>query len=163
SELVRMKRHSTFYEVFLHPERAVSLPLREGAVPRCLTTILRLEVGTAYPLLLRLFDAHGAGRLADNDLWEYLLMVESFMIRRAVCAWPTNSYSRLFRQWAGSFPEDQVIEWLRAQLLSGSGNRGWPTDEETRQAWLNRPQYQARSLRHILIRLEEHHGHKEAP
>ncbi len=120
-ELRAMRRHSHFYEMFLNPERASSPGIRKR-----LATLLGLEMTTAYPLLLRLFDAHFSEQFTESDLLACLHMIESFGVRRAVCNVPTNAYNKLFLQWARNFASDRAVEWLAAQMVAGAGGRRWP-------------------------------------
>jgi hypothetical protein len=155
-ELQAMSRYGRFYEMFLFPDRAPSPRLRDK-----LAVLRGLEMTTAYPLLLRLFDVHESGQLSEDDLVSCFQLIESFSVRRAVCNVPTNAYNKLFLQWAKNYPSDSHVEWLTAQMLAGTGGRRWPTDEEFRTALLTQPQYPKKSTRHILIALEEQFKHKE--
>jgi Protein of unknown function (DUF1524) len=156
AELRQMRNHGDFYEMFLNPDRAPSPDLRKR-----LATLQGLEMTTAYPLLLRLFDAHHAEQLAEEELCACLDMIESFSVRRAVCNVPTNAHNKLFLQWARNFTGDRVFEWLTSQMLVGAGGRRWPTDAEFRTALLTQPQYGKKTTRHILVTLEGDYNHKE--
>ncbi|MEZ4867803.1 MAG: DUF262 domain-containing protein [Caldilineaceae bacterium] len=155
-ELEEIYRYSQFYKMFLKPSYAPSPELQKR-----LATLLVLDMTTAYPLLLCLFDAHSSKQITESDLVICLDMIESFSIRRAVCNVPSNSYNRIFLQWARNFSGEQVVDWLSSQMVSDSGTRRWPTDVEFRAALLSQPQYGKKSTRYILVTLEENHLHKE--
>jgi uncharacterized protein with ParB-like and HNH nuclease domain len=155
-KLREMLRYGHFYEIFLNPDRTPSANLRGR-----LATLLSLNMTTAYPLLLRLFDAHEAERITEGDLLTCLDMIISFSVRRAACNVPSNSYMKIFLQWARNFTSDRVADWLFEQMIAGTSTRRWPSDAEFRTALLTQPQYGKKSTRHLLVALEESHGHKE--
>ena len=97
-EVQRMKEFAGIYASILTPTLKSNPSLRYR-----LENIKTLEVTTSYPLLLRLLDARKAGNLAADELEKCLGLVEAFMVRRAVCAVPTNALNKLFLQWTKNF------------------------------------------------------------
>ena len=155
-EVQRMKEFAGIYANILAPALEPDPALR-----RRLENIKALDVTTSYPLLLRLLDARKAGTLATDELEACLGLIESFMVRRAVCAVPTNALNKLFLQWTRNFPANQHAVWLRASMSSGSGGRRFPTDAEFSEAFKDQPQYGRGATRFILCRLEQSFEHKE--
>lgn len=155
-ELGVMQRFSSHYAKILQP----SSDHRPGIRFR-LSNLKSLEVATSYPLLLRLLDANAGGTLTDGDLEKCLGLIESFVVRRAVCGVPTNNLNKLFLQWSRSFPNLDHAEWLLEAMSSGGGGRRFPSDTEFSEAYKKQPQYGRGSTRFILIRLEQSFGHKE--
>ena len=155
-EVQRMKEFAGIYARILAPTLESDLALR-----RRLENIKALEVTTSYPLLLRLLDARKVGSLASDELELCLRLIESFMVRRAVCAVPTNALNKLFLQWTRNFPVNQHAVWLHASMSSGSGGRRFPSDIEFSDAYKNQPQYGRSATRFILCRLEASFQHKE--
>jgi hypothetical protein len=111
--------------------------------------------------LLRLFDARQSGNLSDIDLEKCLKLIESFVVRRVVCAVPTNPLNKLFVQWSKNFPNTDHVQWLHRSLSAGAGNSRFPKDTEFAKAFLTQPQYGRESTRFILCRLEKSFQHKE--
>jgi hypothetical protein len=155
-EVHRMKEFAGIYASILSPTLEPDPSLR-----RRLENIRALEVTTSYPLLLRLLDARIAGTLTSDQLEVCLGLIESFMVRRAVCAVPTNALNKLFLQWTRNFPAAQHAEWLLASMSVGSGGRRFPSDGEFSEAFKNQPQYGRGATRFILCRLEQSFEHKE--
>jgi hypothetical protein len=155
-ELERMKEFSGIYASILDPTLEPDAALR-----RRLENIKTLDVTTSYPLLLRLFDARKAGTLVSDELEVCLGLIESFMVRPAVCAVPTNALNKLFLQWTRNFSANEHAVWLRASMSSGAGGRRFPSDAEFSEAFKNQPQYGRGATRFILCRLEQSFEHKE--
>ncbi len=153
AEVQAMQRFGEFYARFL-----LRIKEKETSIYECLKNINELQVTTSYPVLLRLFDARHSGHLSDVELEKCLRLVESFVVRRAVCKVPTNSLNKLFIQLAKNFPDADHTLWL-GRFLSSS--RRFPKDTEFDAAFMNQPQYGNKTTRFILCRLEESFNHKE--
>lgn len=92
-EIKSMQRFSEFYAAILCPGKEPNKAIRDR-----LENIQTLKVTTSYPLLLRLFDAHRTKQLSDVELEQCLGLIESYIVRRSVCAIPTNTLNKLFLQ-----------------------------------------------------------------
>ncbi|MBO3760816.1 DUF262 domain-containing protein [Ciceribacter sp. L1K22] len=155
-ELTEMAKFSEIYAKILDPHLETTPSIRT-----CLKNLKILDVGTSYPLLLRLFEARDCQKLTDVDLEQCLSLVESFVVRRAICFVPTNALNKLFLQWARQFPEENHFDWLLSSMSAGSGGRRFPTDEEFSENFKKSPQYGRGYTRYILLRLEDSFGHRE--
>jgi uncharacterized protein with ParB-like and HNH nuclease domain len=155
-EVRRMLGFGEIYGSLLQPQRE-----EVAAIRHRLEHIKELEVTTSYPLLLRLFDARKSGTLNDAELEKCLGLIESFIVRRAVCGVPTNALNKLFLQWSRNFPDKDHAAWLRTSMSAGRGGRRYPSDAEFGEAFKNQPQYGRKGTRFILCRLEEAIMHKE--
>ncbi|WP_290444578.1 DUF262 domain-containing protein [Cellulosimicrobium cellulans] len=89
------------------------------------------DTTTATPLLLWLFKNTGG---AERE--RAIAVIESFIVRRAICGWSSSNYNRIFlealrRVSSGERPVDAVIQEHLAGLGSGSGY--WPRDHDLEQ------------------------------
>lgn len=116
------------------------------------------EVTTIVPLILYL---DGEAELDDSELSQCLGMLESFLVRRAVCGLTNKNYNRLFLQ---------IIEQIRGEpdqvaalhaVLSKPGEdvptAFWPDDAAFSAAWESRAIYNEMSssrIQFILSRVE---------
>jgi uncharacterized protein with ParB-like and HNH nuclease domain len=156
TEVKSMQRFGEFYATILclNPEPNKVICDR-------LENIQALKVTTSYPLLLRLFDARQTQKFNDIELEKCLGLIESYIVRRAVCGVPTNTLNKLFIQWAKSFPEADHSKWLHDAMASGTGGRRFPKDVEFAEAFLNHSQYRRGTTRFILCSLEKSFRHRE--
>jgi Protein of unknown function (DUF1524)/Protein of unknown function DUF262 len=112
------------------------------------------HIRTAYPLLLALMDAG----LEDTEWLEISNILESYLLRRAVCNLTTKNYNRIFLALTRNLRRDGFsAEHLKSLLL---GQRGesveWPNDAAFRDHWLHRPVYNrlnSPQLVHLFCRL----------
>jgi uncharacterized protein with ParB-like and HNH nuclease domain len=157
--LADLHRHGMYYARFVAPaqfetDRDISAPLSRLRI---------IEATVAYPLLLRVFDAVYQASLTRDQLLEVLSILESFLIRRSVCGYPSNQLRKIFPpifDAVGGLGES-FIGGLREQL----GGKRCPDDRAFRDALLTQPLYatakKGTRLRIILERLEESFDHKE--
>lgn len=155
-ELVQMTNFSVIYASILDPSLEQNPSIRKR-----LTSLKILDVGTSYPLLLRLFEARHFGKIGIDNLEKCLELIESFVVRRAVCVVPTNALNKLFLQWARQFPQENHVDWLHSSMSAGAGGRRFPNDAEFGENFRKFAQYGRGYTRYILLRLEEAFGHKE--
>jgi uncharacterized protein with ParB-like and HNH nuclease domain len=155
-EVRAMTNFSALYSTILNPELESTPSIR-----RRLRNLKDLDVGTSYPLLLRLLEARHSGSLDVAGLEACLALVESFVLRRAVTVVPTNALNKLFLQWARQFPSENHLSWLHTSMSAGAGGRRFPTNGEFGDTFRNFPQYGRGSTRYVLSRLEEAFEHKE--
>jgi uncharacterized protein with ParB-like and HNH nuclease domain len=156
AEVNIMKRFGRFYAAILQPSLEEDDTIRSR-----LEHIRDLQVTTSYPLLLRLLDARVVGTLGVQELEKCLGLIESFVVRRAVCGVPTNALNKLFLQWTKNFPDANHAAWLHAAMSTGGGGRRFPSDMEFGDAFKNQPQYGRGTTRYILCRMETAFVHKE--
>lgn len=153
-----LHRHGLYYASFLDARRET-----DDDLARKLDRIHRLKVTVAYPFLLRVFDAYNAESLTHEQLSQTLDLLESFVIRRAICNLPTNQLRRMlppvFDAAGGAGPA--FVDGLRREL----GGTRCPDDETFAGALATEPLYSSAEknvrLRLILERLERSFGHKE--
>ena len=158
SEIESMQKFGEFYSSFLVPGQEKKVLIRN-----CLEDIKEIKVTTFYPLLLRLFDAHQTDHLNDTELEKCLRLIESLIVRRAVCGVPTNALNKIFPQLvlAKNFPTKDHFRWLHRTLSSFSGSGRFPRDAEFEAAFTTQAQYGRGTTRFILCRLEKSFNHKE--
>jgi hypothetical protein len=155
-ELKEMKRLGGFYERFINPMTETNVALQSR-----LTAFNELDVTTCYPFLLRLFASHANQAFSDDDLEQCLHLIESFVVRRAVCAVPTNSLGKLFMQWSKDYRESDIVRWLGLKMAAGTGNSRWPSDAQFKADFQAREQYGRKATKHVLASLETNFDHKE--
>ena len=133
----------------------------EGSLLRQIERLNTWEVNVAYPFLMRSLDWVDGGRISTSDLASVMKMIESFVVRRAVCNVPTNRLRGIFGRMSGQIDPSEFVASASEYLLANH----WPTDEEFNHAFVGYHVYSRRLARTRLIleSLEESFGHKESP
>lgn len=90
-------------------------------------------------MLLALLDSE-----IDDTAWRSIsTILESYLLRRAVCNLGTKNYNRIFLSLTRNLRKEGFgAAQLKDALLGQSGESGaWPDDAAFRESWLNKPLY----------------------
>jgi uncharacterized protein with ParB-like and HNH nuclease domain len=155
-EIRSIGRFGNFYSTFLNPNQETDV-----AIASRLENLRGIKMTTAYPLLLRLFDARFSGILDVSELAKCLRLIESFVVRRAICGIPSNSLSKIFLLLVKDFPKSSFEDWLGKSLYAFVGNQRFPRDEEFKTAFKTQAQYGRGTTKFVLSQLEKSFFHKE--
>ena len=136
--------------------RRIIAPVKDDPLYGLATFLEAFDVRTCYPLLLTMLD-----KGLDDAKWAAVAaVIESYLLRRAVCGLTTKNYNRVFLQLTRNLRRDGVTpQNLIEQLLAQSGeSTEWPSDEEFSEAWRTQHAYQVLNnpkIVHILKRLSD--------
>lgn len=148
-ELARLARQGDDF-------RRIIAPTKGDLLFNLVTFLDAFDVRTSYPLLLSMLDAE-----LDETQWAAVSKVlESYLLRRAVCNLTTKNYNRVFLGLTRSLRRDGMTpENLSKLLAEQSGDStDWPSDERFAEAWRTQHTYQVLNnpkVVHILKRLNE--------
>lgn len=120
-----------------------------------------LKVDVAYPLLLELYQDYAGHRFTRDEFAEMLLLIESYVFRRAISGIPTNSLNKTFSEFSAGLKKDRYLESFKARLLLLDSYRRFPRDEEFTRDLQARDVYNLTTRRHYLLRKLENQGRKE--
>jgi uncharacterized protein with ParB-like and HNH nuclease domain len=154
----RMEQLSIFYSRI-----ATVAPEPNEELERFFVRFRRLDFGTAYPLLLSLYEDYLDGQFGGEEFIASLRILDSYIVRRMVVGVPSNSLSGIFVSLCKIKPvTDSPSAWLSAALAHEDKNRRWPTDTEFFERWLRAPLYGSRVCQVILECIEHQFGHHES-
>jgi hypothetical protein len=120
---------------------------------------------TTYPLVMHLLDLEEQGQATNDELVRALTYIESFLVRRTICAFRTGNLNRIFNTVVQQLPDDLPIDDAVRYALSGE-RKFWPADTELREAVRSRPFYwSGRQHQRVLVlqRLEESYPSNRVP
>jgi hypothetical protein len=157
AHLEDLARFATHYDVLLHPEKAPSVAIRER-----LGRLQRFEVTVAYPFLLPVYADFAGKVITAEQLCGVLDVIETYVVRRFVCAVPTSGLNKVFPSlYQQVKKQPEVVEGTKTLLVE----RGCPRDDEFRDRLESARLYGGGERRDktliILGRLEAALGHKE--
>jgi len=119
-----LKKFSIYYQRLIYPELEPEVLLQ-----KYFRRLNRIEVTTAYPLLLNFYSNYADGKITKDDFVTILKTLENFLIRRFVCNVPSNQLNKIFPivypQIISKHP-DNIVEGFKS-VLQG---RGYPKDNE---------------------------------
>ena len=137
----------------------VAFRLGRGEPPDLVSPLRRLRRLVDVPtiLVMRLFDCHDrANTLTGREFRKALWLLESYVMRRAVCGLQTRGYWPVFANLAYRIDEVRPLESLSVDLARQSDNYRFPTDQEFQSQLQQQNLYGKRVCRVILERLENH-------
>ncbi len=148
-----LTKFAEFDRILRDPDLCDEKPIRKA-----LHDITRLDVTTAYPLILNLFARHTAGTLPEPEFVGCLTDLASFVLRRSICGESTRAYGRWFVEAIKSIESSP-----RVDLQQYWFKRGWPDDAAVGKNLQSFPFYrrEPKKLRLILEAIELAKGHKE--
>ena len=127
SELTTLGKFADYYNRLLRPEAEPDADIR--AALRRLNT---LEIVTAYPFLLGLYDALACGETERDAVIESLRVLEGYIVRRFLTGEPTNSLNKMFPTLWRDIDASQMVGSLKHALVG----RNYPTDARVQRAVL---------------------------
>ena len=106
-------------------------------------------------LVMRLYGSFEDGSLSEPDFVRALSLIESYILRRAVCRMQTRGYWTVFNRLAQRLDQASPLDSLKVELLMlRTGNYRFPTDAEYKKALVEEDLYELRICWNLLVRLE---------
>jgi len=157
--LGNLSKTSVYYQKMIAPENEPNI-----LVKKYLQRLNRIEVTTAYPLLLNFYRAFANNSISSDQFTELLQLLENYLIRRFVSGLPTNQLNKVFPTVIialNSNYQNQFIEGIKSILPT----KGYPKNSTFRKSILESKLYGGgdRSIKTKLIleTIEESFAHRE--
>lgn len=113
------------------------------------------DVSTAYPPLLAMLDLEAS----DTEMAETANLLESYLVRRAICGGETKAYNKVFMALTRTLRSKGATAAVVREFLTAlkSASDEWPSDDAVSSAWLIRNAYSLNNprLTHIFWRISE--------
>ncbi|MCQ2745277.1 DUF262 and DUF1524 domain-containing protein [Helicobacter pylori] len=123
---------------------------------KALSFLVDLEMDVVYPLLLELYSDYSDGVLSKQDFIPIIALTESYLCRRTVCGFGTNSLNKIFPSFTKKINKDQYLESIEAHFLSLEKTTGkFPKDSEFRDSFITIDFYKFKKKEYFLKRLEK--------
>ena len=158
--LAEMRRFAGYYAAF---EGFMPMPSHE------LTNAMRNTHSqgiTPGVLIMRLYDCyHNQQTLTEEDFVRSLRLIESYILRHAICGHQIRSFRRIFAEMTLDIDEKVPAESLRLTLAKPRGSYGFwnfQSDSAFSDAIQTTNLAQFQICKYILGRLEESFGSKES-
>jgi len=120
--LMKLARYGNSYRNILYPEFEQDVRLKYQ-----LERINKIEVTTAYPLILKLYELLENGIIGKDQFVSVLEVLENYLIRRYLTGFATNQLNKIFPSLILAIinrSEDEVVK-VTAEFLT---TKGYPKD-----------------------------------
>ncbi|GHU23290.1 hypothetical protein FACS1894172_00580 [Spirochaetia bacterium] len=131
---------------------------------RLFSRLNRIEVTTAYPLLLNFYKYYVSKKITRSDFISLLKTLENYLIRRFVCNIATNQLSKNFSSICASFTAhypDAIIDEFKSLLQSKEYPKDKIFGERFRESKLYGTGARGEKTKLILETIEDSYAHKE--
>ncbi len=114
-----------------------------------------------FPVLLGIYEAYTRGRIEKVDVIEILRLIESYSFRRTVCDLPTVGLNKIFALMAKGTDKVNSPQELKDHFSRLSRSHRFPSNQEFKEAFIEKDFYNAVNRRNYLLRRLENHERKE--
>ncbi|GCF11075.1 DUF262 and DUF1524 domain-containing protein [Dictyobacter arantiisoli] len=125
-------------------------------IKQVMQNINALKVDVAYPFFLEIYDDYKQGKLTRDNLVAILLLIESYVFRRAICGIPTNALNKVFTTLGAEIDKEHYLESLQAALYTRTGSGRFPRDDEFRAYFVTKDVYNSPRRNYLLSKLENY-------
>ena len=143
-------RYSEFY-VRLRLGKEPNTKLREA-----FKRISTLKVIVSYPFLLPIYNDYEDGLIDNEEFLSIILLVESYVFRRAICGIPTNSLNKTFATFYKGVKKESYLESIMAEFILLDGYKRFPSDQEFMSELKQKDVYNFRNRNYLLDQLENY-------
>ena len=110
-------------------------------------------------LVMRLLECRDHLRtMGEPELLEALRLIESYVLRRAVCRYQTRAYWQIFASLAYKVGDASPLTDLKVGLARLRDSSRFPSDDEFERALKENDLYELRVCKHLLEGLENHNS-----
>ena len=129
-EIATLCRFAEYYDKLLRPEHEKDKDIRNALV-----RLNTLELSTAYPFLLAVYDAHDSKEINRDELLDLFTVLENYLVRRYICGEQTNYQNKMFPTlWRDVVAEMENELEFKDALRKVLANKSYPSDRNVQQA-----------------------------
>ncbi|MDH2092553.1 DUF262 domain-containing protein [Rhizobium pusense] len=125
SALEEIRRLSELYKKLLNPSFEP-----DPVISREIAYINTLEINTAYPFLLRVYQDYDDGLISKVVFVGVLKLVQSYVWRRLIIGLPTNALNKIFMGLYDRVEMGEYLESIERSLAHRTGTQRFPRDAE---------------------------------
>lgn len=128
----------------------------------CIARINKLEINTVIPLLFDLYNAKNNGLLTENEMYEAVKVLETYIARRIICALPASALNKIFVSLGAEIQRyiekygTTYLDALKYAVLCKTGKSRFPNDRDFAEKFITFELYNIKpaARKYILERLE---------
>lgn len=155
-EIANIIKFAEYYNKLLRPKNEVNQDI-EKALMRLNT----FDISTAYPFLLTLYNEYNSQKIDCEEFIECLESLENYLVRRYICAEPTNYLGKMFTSiWKDvtTIKEDESVS-LPEALQNVLITKQYPNNNDVRQSIHSHQLYDKNNPKKICLVLETINRH----
>ncbi|GAA7606427.1 DUF262 and DUF1524 domain-containing protein [Helicobacter pylori] len=130
---------------------------------KALGFLVDLEMDVIYPLLLELYSDYSDGVLSKQDFIPIIYLIESYLVRRAVCDLKSNRLNKVFASFTRYIQKNEYFESLEAHFGSLIKEQRFPSDDEFKEEFMRKDFYKFQPIKYLFDRMENPDGKERGP
>jgi uncharacterized protein with ParB-like and HNH nuclease domain len=123
-EISILRDFAEYYDRLLRPAHEADNQIRTK-----LRRLNVLEISTAYPFLLTVYEAYDGKRLSGDEFVDILDILENYIVRRYLTSEPTNYLNKMFPTLWRELSPTKVAETLKRVIIT----KKYPSDSNIRR------------------------------
>lgn len=131
-----------------------------NAINCCLEQFQQLKSTTVYPFLLYIFDiCYAYKKITEYELVGIMNILISYIFRRLICSYPTNSLSKIFANLTGEIekaPDVAYQEKLLNILTQKTSSGTFPRNKEFEVEFIQKDLYKSKIDKYTLCTIENY-------
>lgn len=120
-----------------------------------------LKVDVAYPFLLEVYDDYVYDLINERDVIKIFKLIESYVLRRAICGIPTNSMNKTFASLSRNIEKSNYLETTEIAFAKMTSYKRFPDNAEFCREIIAKDIYNFRNCKYLLGKLENYTRTKE--
>lgn len=151
-EIAILKNFSGYYDKLIRPEHEP-----DNEIKMKLRKLNVLEISTAYPFLMYIYEAYDNKKISQKDFINILDILENYIVRRYLTGEPTNYLNKMFPTLWRELNPSNLVESLKKTIIE----KNYPTDSNIRRELMTERMYGRGSQVHekIILVLESINRH----
>ena len=156
-EIANLLKFAEYYNQLLRPETEVNQDIKTALI-----RLNTLDLSTAYPFLLVLYNEYNSKNIDLAEFIESLTLLENYLVRRYICGKQTNYLNRIFPSlWKDittiKDEDDEITlpEALQKVLIT----KQYPNNNDVRESINSRPLYDKNNPKKIGLVIETINRH----
>lgn len=154
--LDELYEYSKIYKTFLNPKNEVyALKIQN---------LKFLKVTVVFPFLIVLVDLYNKEKIDEENLLHSLNIIESYIVRRAICNQATNALNKVFAGLYNElleidiYEEKDIAKYINAVLVSKKGTAIFPNNDMFKVDFTSRDMYNIKNKQFFLGVLENNNN-----
>lgn len=154
--LDELYEYSKIYKTFLNPKNEVyALKIQN---------LKFLKVTVVFPFLMVLVDLYNKEKIDEENLLHSLNIIESYIVRRAICNQATNALNKVFAGLYNElleidiYEEKDIAKYINAVLVSKKGTAIFPNNDMFKVDFTSRDMYNIKNKQFFLGVLENNNN-----
>ncbi len=135
-EIATLKNFSEYYDRLLRPEREPDNNIRTK-----LRRLNILEISTAYPFLMLVYESYSDNKLSRDEFIEILDILENYIVRRYLLSESTKDLNKMFPTLWRELSPSKLADTLKKVIIT----KNYPSDSNIRRDLATERLYGGRS------------------